>query len=49
MRHAVSLITQPESIQSGTNTWRTLMGIEKTDTIEEVARKVAEGVEMVND
>jgi len=25
------------------------MGIEKTDTIEEVARKVAEGVEMVND
>src|SRR5712691_6467901 len=49
VRHAVFLITQPEAIQSDTNTWRTLMGIEKTDTIEDVARKVAEGVEMVND
>ena len=49
VRHAVFLITQPESIQSDASTWRTLMGIEKTDTIEDVARKVAEGVEMVND
>src|SRR2546426_9909277 len=49
VRHAVFLITQPESIGSDTNTWRTLMGIEKTDTIEDVARKVAEGVEIVND
>src|SRR5712691_7319493 len=46
--HAVFLITQPASIQSDASTWRTLMGIEKTDTIEDVARKVAEGVEMVN-
>src|SRR5712691_2924509 len=49
VRHAVFLITQPEAIQSDTNTWRTLMGIEKADTIEDVARKVAEGVEIVND
>src|SRR6266705_3336970 len=49
VRHAVFLLTQPESIQSDSNTWRTLMGIEKTDTIEDVARKLAEGVEMVND
>src|SRR6266699_2995845 len=49
VRHAVFLITQPESIQSDSNTWRTLMGIEKTDTIEDVARKVAEGVEIIND
>src|SRR5712692_6674408 len=49
VRHAVFLITQPESIQSDSSTWRTLMGIEKTDTIEDVARKVAEGVEIVND
>src|SRR2546427_4754797 len=49
VRHAVFLITQPESIQSDSNTWRTLMGIEKADTIEDVARKVAEGVEIIND
>jgi ABC-type transport system substrate-binding protein len=49
VRHAVFLITQPEAIQSDTNTWRALMGIEKTDSIEDVARKVAEGVEIVND
>src|SRR5499426_490252 len=49
VRHAVFLITQPESIQSDASTWRTLMGIEKADTIEEVARKVAQGVEIVDD
>src|SRR5437773_3339331 len=49
VRHAVFLMTQPESIQSDSNTWRTLIGIEKTDTIEDVARKVAEGVEIAND
>src|SRR5438094_3006754 len=49
VRHAVFLITQPESIQSDSNTWRTLMGIEKADTIEDVARKVAEGVEIIHD
>src|SRR5215831_18737405 len=49
VRHAVFLITQPESIQSDASTWRTLMGIEKADTVEEVARKVAQGVEIVDD
>src|SRR5262249_37184835 len=49
VRHAVFLITQPESIQSDSNAWRTLMGVAKTDTIEDVARKVAEGVEIVDD
>src|SRR5262249_25357210 len=49
VRHAVFLITQPEAIQSDTNTWRALMGIEKADTIEDVDRKVAEGVEIFDD
>jgi ABC-type transport system substrate-binding protein len=49
VRHAVFLLTQPESLQSDANTWRTLMGVAKTDTIEDVARKAAEGVEIVND
>src|SRR5262245_63256230 len=49
VRHAVFLITQPESIQSDSNAWRTLMGVTKTDTSEDVARKVAENVEIVND
>ncbi len=49
VRHAVFLITQPESVQSDAPTWRTLMGVAKTDTIEEVARKVAQAVEIVDD
>src|SRR5262245_12904877 len=49
VRYAVFLIIQPESIQSDFNTWRSLMGIEKADIVEDVARKVAEGVEIVND
>ena len=49
VRHAVFLMTQPESIQSDSNAWRTLMGVTKTDTIEDVARKVVENVEIVND
>jgi peptide/nickel transport system substrate-binding protein len=49
VRHSVFLITQPESIQSDASTWRALMGIGKADTIEEVARKVEQGVEIVND
>src|SRR3989442_5330942 len=49
VRHAVFLITQPESVQSDASTWRTLMGVAKTDTVEDVAKKVAEGVEIVND
>jgi ABC-type transport system substrate-binding protein len=49
VRHAVFLITQPESVQSDASTWRNLMGIVKTDTIEDVAQKVAQGVEIIDD
>ena len=49
VRHAVLLITQPESVQSDAPTWRTLMGVAKTDTIEEVAKKLEQGVEIVDD
>ena len=49
VRHAVFLITQPESVQSDASTWRTLLGIGKTDSLEEVARKVAQEVEIVDD
>src|SRR5262249_13508136 len=48
VRHAVFLITQPESVQSDASTWRNLMGITKTDTIEDVAQKVAQGVEIID-
>src|SRR5207244_2192478 len=40
VRHSVFLLTQPESVQSDAGTWHTLMGIAKTDTLEEVAKKV---------
>jgi ABC-type transport system substrate-binding protein len=49
VRHAVFLITQPEAVQSDSSHWRTLMGIGKNDAIEEVAKKVEQGVEIVND
>jgi ABC-type transport system substrate-binding protein len=46
---SVFLITQPESIQSHAPIWRALMGIGKEDTIEDGAKKVAEGVKIVDD
>src|SRR5262245_99602 len=49
VRHAVFLITQPESIQSDGSIWRTVMGVTKTDSIEEVAKKAELGVEIVDD
>ena len=49
VRHAVFLITQPESVQSDASIWRTVMGVTKTDTVEEVARKAEQGVEIVDD
>lgn len=49
VRHSVFLLAQPESVQTDSGTWRTWMGIAKGDTIEEVARKVAERVEIVDD
>src|SRR6266571_722703 len=49
VRHSLFLIAQPESIQTDVGLWRSLMGIGKADTIEEVAKKVAQGVEIVDD
>jgi dipeptide transport system substrate-binding protein len=49
VRHAVSLITQPESVATSASFWRNVMGVTKTDSAEEVARKVEQGVEGVDD
>ena len=49
VRHAVFLITQPESVQTDAGFWRPLMGVGKTDSIEDVAKKVAQGVEIIDD
>ncbi len=49
VRHAVFLITQPESVQTDGAFWRSVLGIGKNDSVEEMAGKVAEGVEIVND
>jgi ABC-type transport system substrate-binding protein len=49
VRHAIFLITQPEAVQTDTGQWRTLIGIEKADTIDVVAQKVAQMVQIVND
>ena len=49
VRHAVLLITQPESVQSDASTWRTLMDVAKTETIEEVAKKLEQRVEIIDD
>ena len=49
VRHSIFLITQPESVQTDAGLWRTLMGIEKADTIDDVAKKVAQMVEIVDD
>src|SRR5499433_2342737 len=49
VRHAVFLITQPESIQSDSSVWRAMMSVAKTDSIEDVAKKAEQGVEIVDD
>src|SRR5207237_10921763 len=49
VRHAVFLITQPDAIASYTPFWRNSMGITKNDTVEEVTKKVEQGVEIVDD
>jgi ABC-type transport system substrate-binding protein len=49
VRHSVFLITQPESVQSDAPIWRTFMGILKADTVDDVAKKVEQGVEIVSD
>src|SRR5215472_14460085 len=49
VRHAVFLISQPEAAASGTTFWRGVMGVTKTDTVEDVAKKTEQGVEIVDD
>jgi peptide/nickel transport system substrate-binding protein len=49
VRHAVFLITQPESVATSSSFWRNVMGVTKTDSAEAVARKVEQGVEIVDD
>ena len=49
VRHAVFLITQPEAVMTDAGFWRSAMGIGKNDSIEEGAKKVEQGVEIVND
>ena len=49
VRHAVFLITQPESVQTDAGFWRPLMGIGKADSAEEVAKQVEQGVEIIDD
>jgi ABC-type transport system substrate-binding protein len=49
VRHSIFLITQPESVQTDAGLWRTLMGIKKTDSIEDVAKKVEQRIEIVDD
>src|SRR6266481_1466897 len=49
VRHAVFLITQPEAVAGSTSFWRNAIGVTKTDSAEEVARKVEQGVEIADD
>src|SRR5215471_17706892 len=49
VRHSIFLISQPESVQTDGSLWRSLMGIGKTDSLEEAAKKVEQMVEIVND
>jgi ABC-type transport system substrate-binding protein len=49
VRHSIFLIAQPESVQTDSGLWRTLMGIGKEDGLEDVAKKVAQMVEIVDD
>src|SRR6266508_4648079 len=46
VRDSVVLITQPESVQTDAGLWRTLMGIEKADTMDDMAKKVEQMVEI---
>src|SRR5262245_50635480 len=49
VRHAVFLLTQAEGVATSTAFCRNANGITKTDTVEEMTRKVAQGVEIVDD
>src|SRR6266498_1745072 len=49
VRHAIFLVSQPESVQTDAGLWRSMMGIEKDDAIEAVAKKVEKNVEIIDD
>src|SRR5262245_51338192 len=49
VRHSIFLISQPESVQTDAGLWRSMMGIDKDDTIEAVAKKVEKNVEIIDD
>ncbi len=49
VRHSIFLISQPDSVQTDAPLWRSLMGIGKNASLEEVAKKVEQMVEIVND
>ena len=49
VQHSLFLLTQPEAVQTDTGLWRTLFGIEKADSIDVVAQKVAHMVQIVSD
>jgi peptide/nickel transport system substrate-binding protein len=49
VRHSVFLITQPESVQSDSGVWRSLTGVAGTDPPEAVAKKVEDGVQIIDD
>src|SRR5712691_3565240 len=49
VRHSIFLISQPDSVQTDAPLWRSLMGIGKSASLEEVAKKVEHMVEIVND
>src|SRR3712207_1135955 len=40
VRHSIFLISQPESVQTDAGLWRSMMGIEKDDAVEAVAKKI---------
>lgn len=49
VRHSLFLLTQPEAVQTDTGLWRSLLGIDKADSIDTVAQKVAQMVQIVHD
>jgi ABC-type transport system substrate-binding protein len=49
VRHAIFLISQPESVQTDAGLWRSMMGITKEDSLEAGAKKVEQNVEIVDD
>src|SRR5262245_60957290 len=49
VRHSIFLISQPDSVQTDAGLWRSMMGIDKDDSIEAVAKKVEANVEILDD